>query len=329
MQSVINTLKDYVNKMLGLNAIITDGEDTRKQLAAYLANLYDFYQFEVDNHTFQLVLYSGENNQHPSTIRNNLDAIREKTGLVSIYACQTLSKDARRDLISYRVPFIVPNQQLYLPNLGIYFIERVTNQRKRAVNLTPNAQLTVLSAILFKDLDKFTVSRLAEVNKYSVASASRIIKEFKTIGAISGEPSGKELICRWTVAAKDLWELVLPYLVSPVRNTYLVKDTSGVLHRLSIAGLSALASYSKIAEPKIPVRACSHPYFLELKHSNTLQFLEYETTDAVQLEVWNYDPNALTHGKWVDPLSLYLSLKDDPDDRTQICLQEMLEAVPW
>ncbi len=329
MHTVINALKDYVNKVLGLDAAITDSGNTRNHLAAYLANQYDFYMFKADNHDFLLVFYSGENNQNPSVIRNNLNAIRERTGLLPIYACKTLSKDVRRDLISYKVSFIIPNQQLYLPNLGIYLKERIAKQQKRKTRVTPNAQLTVLSAILSQQIEKFTVSRLAEGNNYSVASASRIIREFQAIGAMACEPSGKELNCRWTVAAKALWVLVLPYLSSPVRSTYLVRDTTGELDSLSFAGLTALASYSSIAEPKIPVRACSQTYFMQLKHANAIQFLEYETTDAVELEVWTYNPLAVSHSKWVDQLSLYLSLKDDPDDRTQICLKEMLEAVTW
>jgi hypothetical protein len=33
--------------------------------------------------------------------------------------------------------------------------------------------------------------------------------------------------------------------------------------------------------------------------------------------VWKYDPNLLSKGKRVDDISLYLELKDDPDERVQ------------
>lgn len=31
----------------------------------------------------------------------------------------------------------------------------------------------------------------------------------------------------------------------------------------------------------------------------------------------------------VDPLSLYLSLRNDPDERVQAALKELLEAMQW
>ena len=42
------------------------------------------------------------------------------------------------------------------------------------------------------------------------------------------------------------------------------------------------------------------------------------------LELWNYAP-AVIGGDGIDPFSLYLTLKDDPDDRVQIALETMLK----
>ena len=46
--------------------------------------------------------------------------------------------------------------------------------------------------------------------------------------------------------------------------------------------------------------------------------------------LWSYAP-AVTSGdaRQVDDLSLFLSMRDSPDERVQAALQEMMEDMPW
>lgn len=50
---------------------------------------------------------------------------------------------------------------------------------------------------------------------------------------------------------------------------------------------------------------------------------------GVEVETWAYDPGALTRGDVVDKLSLYLSLRDHPDERVGIAAAELLETFEW
>ena len=52
-------------------------------------------------------------------------------------------------------------------------------------------------------------------------------------------------------------------------------------------------------------------------------------TDAIELEIWRYDPAMFATDGIVDPFSLYLSLKDSKDERIQIALEEMMEKLAW
>lgn len=47
------------------------------------------------------------------------------------------------------------------------------------------------------------------------------------------------------------------------------------------------------------------------------------------IEVWSYDPAPLSVDGVVDPLSLSLSLRDDPDERVQGALRRMVDGLPW
>lgn len=45
------------------------------------------------------------------------------------------------------------------------------------------------------------------------------------------------------------------------------------------------------------------------------------------IEIWEWSPDIIEKGKYVDQISLYLSMKENMDDRTQIALKEIIENV--
>ena len=45
--------------------------------------------------------------------------------------------------------------------------------------------------------------------------------------------------------------------------------------------------------------------------------------------LWRYDPTLLSEEDVADRLSLYLSLKDNPDERIEGALRELMEGIRW
>ncbi|MEJ0039162.1 MAG: hypothetical protein WDO68_24420 [Gammaproteobacteria bacterium] len=60
-----------------------------------------------------------------------------------------------------------------------------------------------------------------------------------------------------------------------------------------------------------------------------MQTLQGAQPNASQWQVWSYTPNLLKENNTVDPLSLTLSLQDEPDDRVQQALEELKARIPW
>ncbi len=329
MKAMKTEIQAYLNKMLGLEADIADNVVTKGSLAPYLAKQYDFYKLTISEREFLLVAYSGEEIQNPSVVRNHLRAIAAKTGLVPIYSCDGLSGDARRDLIRYKVPFVIPAKQLYLPDLGIDLKEQLATQRKKKEKLSPITQVFVLKTLLGKDYRSWTVSGIKGWLGCSIASASRAVDELEQFNVMRSIRTGKERHSNWKIKGIELWKTLTGKLTDPIRKTAYATINETAIQVVRQAGLSALAHYSRIAEPGTPVYACGNKHFLELKKAGDIKLLEYPRVDAIELQVWNYDPIALDKGDYVDPLSLYLGLQDDPDDRTQICLDEMLGEFSW
>lgn len=51
--------------------------------------------------------------------------------------------------------------------------------------------------------------------------------------------------------------------------------------------------------------------------------------DYVELELWSYDPHLLATDGIVDRLSLYLSLREEKDERVQQAMETMLRNMRW
>jgi hypothetical protein len=95
------------------------------------------------------------------------------------------------------------------------------------------------------------------------------------------------------------------------------------------AGLSALAEYSMLAPPPHAVVAVARDVWATKTRHGEFERLPPEAQEGSEVEVWSYDPQLFAAGGVVDRFSLYLSLKDDEDERTQTALDEMMERIEW
>ena len=63
-------------------------------------------------------------------------------------------------------------------------------------------------------------------------------------------------------------------------------------------------------------------------------FEPYRLEDAIEVQIWRYKPSMQEKSQQgrpqtVDPLSLWLSMRDSADDRIQIALDELEENFVW
>ena len=112
-------------------------------------------------------------------------------------------------------------------------------------------------------------------------------------------------------------------VTSPVSTT---SPLNGALPSLYVmnpvtAGYSALSELSDMAPENERIFAMSQ------SEARGLDAEKIKKYNGVQIEVWRYDPRLLADKGRVDPLSLYLSLKDSPDARINIAVESLLENV--
>ena len=95
------------------------------------------------------------------------------------------------------------------------------------------------------------------------------------------------------------------------------------------AGLTALSQRTLLEDDRLPTYAVSKKSLPALIDNRIFRQTLGSEEATFTLEAWHYDPGVLSKHTAVDPLSLYLSLRDSPDERVQQQLEILLEGVSW
>jgi len=248
-----------------------------------------------------------------------------------VYVIDALASYERRRLIEQKVPFIVPGNQLYLPDLGIdlreYFRQRSSVGETA---LSPSAQAMLITALLHQPWQvEWQPSKVVVALDYTPMTLSRVARELTAAGLATAYTVGRSRWLRMERSPQQIWEQAQPALRSPVKRTVWVLAEDSAANRPDrLAGLSALARYSMLTEPKWPVYAVSTAEWKAATDAGVRELPE-PITGACEWQLWSYSPALLPGTATVDPLSLILSLHDNPDDRIQLALDELKRQLPW
>lgn len=258
----------------------------------------------------------------PGILRKHMARIRESwDGEIALIIADLAAKQRQR-FVAAGIPFVVPGQHVYLPGLGADMRERTRKAPQPRERLRPAAQ-AVLVWLLLDGPGEHTTNDLVDQLGYERMTLSRSIGELEAAGAILPGKTRRPKSFRLAGEPPVVWTAMLPRLKNPVARSVSVSEGGRFLADAPLAGHSALAEYSDIAAPSAETRAISNRAFGELE----LTVTEDDEDRALSLERWTYDPRALSSAETVDPLSLYLTLRDDPDERVQKALARMLKGV--
>lgn len=327
MKDLLKSCKRYLNDNLGIQAVLSKHNKKTGSLPFFLHDNYDFYKLNLLEKEFIVLAAKTGEDLTPAKIRKHIQIATDKLKLQAVFLAESLSSFNRQRLIAYKVPFIIPDNQMYLPDLGMDLKEHFIKVRSKTERLGPAAQVVVLYMLINHHLDSVTPKELADSLGYSMMSMSRAGDEIEVAGLAEVSFQGKRRVIKFDQNRRKLWEKALPFLKNPVKKRLWVNAFKD--HALFVAGESALARYSMLAFPKRPVYAISARGWKKLQNEMSVEVFPYPDEAEFQLEVWRYDPQMITEGETVDPLSLYLSLKETEDERIESALEEMMEKIQW
>ncbi|MDP2096084.1 MAG: hypothetical protein Q8K50_19660 [Hydrogenophaga sp.] len=321
----------HIQEVLGIDAQGVKPWTRANELPYFLRDAFQFSELELLGQPVVLAIARVEAKQSLSEVRTWIDKVKALAGQPTVYVTDALASYERRRLIEQKVPFIVPGNQLYLPDLGLdlreYFRQRAPAAKAA---LSPSAQAMLISALLRQPWQPdWQPSRVAAALGYTPMTLSRAVKELTAAGLAAAHTVGRSRWLRMELPPEQIWERAKPALRTPVRRSVWVAAHGAAAHRpRRLAGLSALARYSMLSEPKWPVYALTAADWKVATDAGVLELPEPEA-GAQEWQVWSYSPALVPDANTVDPLSLTLSLHENADDRIQMALDELKEQLPW
>jgi hypothetical protein len=321
-------LIDYLESITGQRINLAAELSTR--LPLYLRDRFRIHSATMFGKTWLLALeMEGHEPYSPGEYGERASALEHHLGKPVVLVIPALDSFTRNRLVRKNIAFIVPSRQVFLPIAFMDLRERQPGRRTTEQGrLTPTAQCLILFHLLRNPVTGKPLQEVARLLGTSAMMISKAKAEIEHAGLCSVPRHGRTRVLEFPTAGKALWEQALPLLSPPDANRHWV-SWSVPAHTMILAGMSALSRKTMIQDDKVPTCAVWRRSFKPLMERGTLQTCRSSEDASALLEVWTYDPLVLSDGEAVDPLSLFLSLRDSPDERVQQQLQVLIESIAW
>ena len=317
----IKNAATYISSVLSENIVVKPVcKSIQDKLPISIVGNFELYDGQILGKNVLFAFINDGNIITPVQTKKQLDMIQRKTGMVTILVPRYLYSYNVSRLIVQKVNFVIPNKQMFIPSLLLDLtIVNIANEESKNDTITPLTQCLLLYHLETESLSGRTSYELADKLSVSYASINRALRWLVSKDLIKLE-GVKTKTMQIDLSDRELWNKALPLLVSPIEQLYY---TDALLDGQTISGVNALSSYTMLNEESRQCCAVSKKDFKALKIIADKQFGQNE------IQVWKYNPRMLSSTGVVDKLSLYLSLKDNEDERIQIELERLINEMPW
>lgn len=331
-------LHEYLAKVCGKTVLLQAKKGFAFPLPAYLAKGYSFAKGKVFGQRMVFALAAQEQDQQqqqaPSFKRLQADyqaltSAGEDSMLV--LAFEYLPSYLRSHLVEARIPFVVIDRQVFLPQYWVDLREREeAASDPPPESLTWSTQVVLLRHLLRHDVEALSLSALAKELGYSAMAMTFAHRQLEAAELATTRRQGHSKYLTFAHEGRSLWKAALPRLRKPWRQEVPLQQAPfPKSFQVWTSGLSALAHRSDLSFAGPKVRAIHGDDWRKIEQTNQLAVAEHLEFAQIQLEIWEYDPGLLAEGSNVDPLSLYLCFQEDPNERVQVALEDLLEGVAW
>jgi len=281
----------------------------------------------------------------PAAVLRQIQLVHAQTDAIVVFVSQDIPAHRRPRFIEQAIPFVIPGVQIYLPDLGFELREHLRRRRNTPMRpataehaLSPSAQAVLIFALLDKSDEPILAYEMGVILGYSRMTLSRAVRELEAADLVKTVKHGRSLRLAFEKKRRSLWRRALPMLRTPVRSTAIIRGDISFTEGLRLASGSALSRLTMLGEPTVPVYALGNDDLKRLTPGKSPTFARLERSlnrrpgaleSSCQLQSWIYRPDLVPGQDTVDPLSLWLSVRDDPDERVAISIEEIMEELSW
>lgn len=328
MNNLVEQFVKYLFEVTGQRA--TCRLRSSAMLPQLLVQQYYLFDITIDKRQFLGILLAHGDGFRPAVFEKHLRQILTFVPDVEGYCliAEELMAYVRQRLVERKVPFVVPGLQLNWPELGLALQARRKKKSLIAVDtVSPATQAVLIYALTGGIQEPTTQKKLAIRLGYTTMSMSRALDEIEANELGQVLRKGRKRLLDFPEGMKALWNAALPFFRSPVRETVRILDHQLPQNFRIEAGEMALARMSMLMPPREPVYAVGRQIWKKI--SGQVEIIPIEEKGTCLVEIWYYNPIHFARRGRVDSFSLYLSLRDEVDERVEGALEEMMEKVEW
>lgn len=263
----------------------------------------------------------------PRSLALTASGLHEKFCLPVVYLLGDCPAYERQRLIDKDVYFIVSEKYAHLPML-------IANERirkaKRAKMLSPVAQYLLLYHLQVESLEGLAARDIEDKVPYSYPSITlgiTCLSDLDLCQKVADGPKRKEL--HFHERGQQLWDKVQPLLINPVEERVYCDELLSE-DRFPICGINALAHYTWLNPDPERIIMMTAKQLRDYRASGA--FVRPNDFDGnIIIEAWKY-PSVTSMGneaKWVDRLSLAISLREDTDPRVENEVERLINDIEW
>jgi DNA-binding MarR family transcriptional regulator len=310
-------------KVRGLSTSTSARKTLLSHIPLYMRAACHIQLYRIDEYNFTLLHFRPGHSLSPKQLISAFKLLVLNLEFVPILVFDEISAQERAAFLRVNVPFVVPHAHVYIPQLALHLSDKFLRKGNRLSLLTPSTQCIFLLALLH-DLRLTDFPEIMTLTGYTKMTVSRAINELKKLG-LCEKSEGYKAQIRFSENKRELWEAGLPYLQSPIIEEVYVHECA-FNKKFKHTGYTALAEYSDISKGNLKSFAI-HRKDYKSDPKFTYPGLAFPEEGGVQIQLWTYDPHIVDKSNTVDPLSLFLTMRSDNDDRTQMALEQMISSV--
>lgn len=315
-------MKKYIESVLHQKIELTPFEEL-KGLPLYLIGNYILYQMTIVGQ--KCILAVPKEDIRLSDLRKQQKRIEKITGQYCVLYLRNLNYYSRDKMLEEGIPFIWEQKQIYIPFLGLLLQNNDTRKISYCSEISFLTQKFLLTA-LYSEWNNINVTVAAEKMCVSKMSITRVFDEIDSMGIPVLEKKGRSRRYIQCGTKKDIWAAIEPFMRSPLLKEYYLEED--FKENLMKSGISGLSEMSMLGDNRYPTYAIAKYEVREKLIAQKRQVPKGEIPGCIIQELGYCIP--FKNGEVVDPLSIYLLLRDDTEDpRIEMAIEEMLEEYVW
>lgn len=233
----------------------------------------------------------------------------------------------RQRLLEKDVHFVMSDKYANLPMLVA--MEKVSTRRMPS-KLTPVAQYLILYHLQIESIEGKNTKTIAAMMPYSYESVSLGLTCLSDLGLCEKVViDSRSKTINFKKSQIELWEMAKQYMINPVeRRIYCDGLESDRIY--PICGVNALSHYSMLnPDPEEWIMMTVSDFRKVVRENKIINPNEFDGN--IIIEAWKYPPvhRKGEGAKWVDKLSLALSLNGDEDPRVEDAVEQMIKSIQW